>query len=467
VDSQSAQCLFKVLSGPHQGAEVLLSPGSYILGRSDQCDIILSDTWIQDQHLKIDYRPPGLSLLPLAENVFLQGQLLSDKPNPYEFFELITIGTTQLMIGPVDATWPPFSLFEKPTDLPSPPDQVSPSTDSLTDAIAIGNGESMAIDKRIAQPMEVPQKKTGQGWFLNRLPWIAASISFLVAIGFTCLFAIHIYKKGQPPASNAPLSLAPFHEVLKLNAADKNVTLETIQGQIVATGCVQTEKQRLSLRRSLLAVDPRIWVRLYSAESMASAGQALLNEMGLAAQAQAGPTCGHLILSGYVPTAKQLSQVKAHMMQDISGLTHIEDHTLTAEQVVGLATTLLEQHGLLGAIQFVGGPRWMQVQGALTRSQSKQWDNVIWPSLKALINGRVHIQDAISRSNPKEIDRQYFDSEIESVNEGPFGWIGLKNGQKYFAGSVLPSGYTIITLNQNGIVLQRGDDTVTFKPQNL
>ena len=49
--------LLKVFTGPHVGAEILLSDGDYVVGSDDACDVIFSDRFIAPRHAKITLFP--------------------------------------------------------------------------------------------------------------------------------------------------------------------------------------------------------------------------------------------------------------------------------------------------------------------------------------------------------------------------------------------------------------------------
>ena len=57
--------VLKILTGPHVGSEAALSSGVYLLGSGEDCDIILHDTSLTEQHfqLKLDTDTIGLSIL--------------------------------------------------------------------------------------------------------------------------------------------------------------------------------------------------------------------------------------------------------------------------------------------------------------------------------------------------------------------------------------------------------------------
>ena len=50
----------RVLSGPHQGASVALSPGNYCVGRSDRCDVIPGSDRYGFDHRRFDLIVGGI-----------------------------------------------------------------------------------------------------------------------------------------------------------------------------------------------------------------------------------------------------------------------------------------------------------------------------------------------------------------------------------------------------------------------
>ena len=51
--------ILKFLSGPHLGAEVTLTPGEYLIGRGDQCDIVLDDQDLAPVHARLALSAAG------------------------------------------------------------------------------------------------------------------------------------------------------------------------------------------------------------------------------------------------------------------------------------------------------------------------------------------------------------------------------------------------------------------------
>lgn len=107
--------LLKILSGPHQGAEVALDEGELVIGSSQNCDLIISDTLVSGEHLKIVVMESGVSIVPLASPVYYDGEEISkDEYFPVEPFKFISVGSTHFIIGPVEGEWPALSAADIP-----------------------------------------------------------------------------------------------------------------------------------------------------------------------------------------------------------------------------------------------------------------------------------------------------------------------------------------------------------------
>jgi hypothetical protein len=60
---------------------------------------------------------------------------------------------------------------------------------------------------------------------------------------------------------------------------------------------------------------------------------------------------------------------------------------------------------------------------------------------------------------------KFFGGKIDSVNFNHQGldWINIKDGNKYFQGSVLPSGYVIDLIEQDSVTIKNADDVIKLE----
>src|SRR5687768_7650645 len=118
----SADWLLKIISGPHQGAEVALRPGRLVVGSHAECDLVLHDVLVAPQHFALTLENGRVSVEPLEGRVYANGKRLS-AASPVPEFGFVTVGTTHLVLGPGAARWPLLS----PADVPELEKEPAPS----------------------------------------------------------------------------------------------------------------------------------------------------------------------------------------------------------------------------------------------------------------------------------------------------------------------------------------------------
>ena len=92
----------RILTGPHSGAEIVLKPGSYVLGKSEQSDIVLDDDGLAPQHAIITVNEnSSFALTPLAQPVAIADSKVDVDQNALEFKfpQRIVLGSTHLALG--------------------------------------------------------------------------------------------------------------------------------------------------------------------------------------------------------------------------------------------------------------------------------------------------------------------------------------------------------------------------------
>ncbi len=77
---------FRLLTGPHMGAEVVLPEGSISIGSDDSCDIILQDGSVAPRHARLDViqaeSGPSVQIMPLDRNVLVRGESVPSEGMP-------------------------------------------------------------------------------------------------------------------------------------------------------------------------------------------------------------------------------------------------------------------------------------------------------------------------------------------------------------------------------------------------
>lgn len=481
-------CVLKVLSGPHQGAEVLLRPGTYIVGSSEECDFILDDSLFQGQHFKLTFEPPVVTLEMLNGVTFVNGKRVDNEPVEVAFFQFITVGTTQIVIGPDGGGWPLLRAEDAPAlDLSTPkpkeveestaattqeidlvsqevvPDEASPET--LAEAMALASGKSASENESLIGPLPTATKASWRVLLENRM--IQLGTAAILAIGIAGFVFYPEGQKATVVASQPALSIEErskrIQDILRLHHVQDEIKISDTEGHIAVIGYLKKEADRQNLHRAIASEDGKIAFNVQSEENLVSSAQKLMADMGVPVKIEASIALGSIRSSGYVSDAANWQKAKRLLLSDLDHLQKLEDKVLTGDDINQFIRPLLKEKGLTAAIEVTPQDDKIRIVGTLTHSQGEDWDKISM-RLDEYVADQVPIRYALVRSEPQAVTDRYFDASIQSLTTGPFGYVALEGGEKYFTGSVLPSGYVIVSVENDGITLRKGDAEVIFKP---
>lgn len=171
--------LLRILSGPQAGAEALLRPGEYILGRADDCDFILDDANAADHHATLFVTGTAVEVGPLDGPVFLQGRPVEGERAAVANFQVLTIGGTHFCFGPSEGTWP---RIEMPSPGESEGEKAAGESDK-SDKVPgpAGKGDASAAAKRKAAAAKREVKAVGGPSKSRRVLWVAILLLLAVA----------------------------------------------------------------------------------------------------------------------------------------------------------------------------------------------------------------------------------------------------------------------------------------------
>jgi len=105
--------VLRILSGPHEGAEVTLQEQGIMLGKSDACDVILVDETLLDQHASFACKNGTVTCTPAeGARVSVNGTAIT-AATTVQAFQPIVCGATLLAVGPNNVVWPEISTAAK------------------------------------------------------------------------------------------------------------------------------------------------------------------------------------------------------------------------------------------------------------------------------------------------------------------------------------------------------------------
>ena len=173
--SASGLIVFRLFSGPHMGAELVLPAGNQLVGSDDSCDIILQDSSVASRHANIVIGfsgdgAPSVRVTPLDGEILLNGAPLpsdgADIPARTPFFLGLTCMAWSEPGEPADA-WRQVasglqerrSVQERPE--PAEPQREEPVMDLGDPMILLEEGTSVgAMRKRESRKSKLLLTKT-------------------------------------------------------------------------------------------------------------------------------------------------------------------------------------------------------------------------------------------------------------------------------------------------------------------
>ncbi len=407
--------LLKVLSGPHQGAEVSLREGAYLVGSGEDCDIVLSDRLLAARHFELAVAANGIELVPLASPLLVSGAAVSNGRHRWAPFSPITAGATHLVFGPANGSaWPALDTLRLPALLSA--EQPAATT------TASQNGAGKVADETVtAAPAGAPQRPEHRGFSWPRFfPWVVAFTALLALfwIGMRAWLGWQDAAGESPrsPASTAaqqpPPHVEPGRQALealrKLGFVQKAEILKR-NGRATARGYVENAMQRQEAEATVRRLNNGVAATIYSDEETLASCREVIRAYSLPVSLR-GAGIGIVEADGRVESPAAWERARETLSQNVPGLVELRDEKVLT------------------------GP------GAPVR-QTPTAANGSLPSSTAA---------ATKPAAPGPL-------RLVGVRPGQMGYISLLNGRKYFVGAVLPGGLTLVAIEPTGAVFdQRG-----------
>lgn len=452
---QNELYLLKILSGPHQGAEIALRPGEYLVGSSEDCDIILSDHNLAREHFKLIAGDDGIQLTSMGEPLYLGGKSVGEEPLPVEPFEFITAGTTHLVIGPIEGEWPSLS----PED--------APPLEKSTDGEELAEGEGGEVAEGVAVPPPPPagmvdRAKEMLQQYLEHPIYVAykyfiwGGVAALLLVLFATTFTF-VHNPSPPKANIGAVELRVIDDINALSF-DHDLGVKIVEDHVYVYGYVETTRQKRIIQALLEPYGPIVSQRINSEEAMLQSTRDILNQFNLSLDiAVSAP--GRIKVSGYVLDIEKWKRAQSLITQDVAGIEGLDIDIFTGKDVMAKANDVLEETKLLQTVKIIPQAKAVLAQGNIPPEQATDWRKAKRLML-AYLHNSVPFQDRVVLSSSINPDALYFDNQIQSINSEAPGWITLANGERYFEGATIPTGYTIVSITSEGIRLKRGGSEV-------
>lgn len=293
--------ILKIVQGPNAGAEIALLQGVNVkLGRSDECDVILTDQTVPDVACEIEVGAERVMLLLPGGG---QERL---EPLHVKLFE-----TTAIAIGPADAPW----------------------------------GTLIWPDPNEKEPEEVPEteEKPEEKPRFRKLQWAVLIVLVFVVFLEFALWFFWPYLKGPVEKARA-YCLAKYEEWTadKMELAAEPVHRQTLEELATAyqveavvppahsevkpvlKGNLKTRSERLKLTATAYDIHPGCLLELTDDESLRKSSEELLSMLSEGALKVESAENRQLALSGQLKDVEELQRILAAIKADIPHIEKID-----------------------------------------------------------------------------------------------------------------------------------------------
>jgi type III secretion system YscD/HrpQ family protein len=443
AENEDSEFLLKVLSGNHQGAEIVFGYETAAIGSDNTSDVVLSDSLIEPRHVEITFSKEGITAKPLDGKVFVDGKLVKEETVKVEEFQFITIGYTHIVIGPAHQQWPAISAADAPQIEGENEDKKPPEDDKIDDKIQIS-------DAAIVKPKK---KKT----------WIYAGVALVVfAFAISLLIFMSVFSAPEKIVEK-PDTMVLLQNVVREMGLAGDVRVEKVPNGFSVSGYTQSNDELSTLRGKLISIDPGVKRKVYSEEKILSEIGVLLSQVESHPKVQSVSN-GVFVLVGYAGDKDKWAKVRKRILNDVIGIIDLQDEVILPQKAFNLARPVIAKYKLTGKIGIIPQVDGIAIGGLVSSDEEENW-KLAKVQLEKIFGSDVLLKNFVKISDPEVIRQQYFGSEVNSVSisENGMNWIGFKNGTRYMEGATLSNGYSIKEITPDNIVLTKGNQTIILK----
>ena len=483
---ESQGWLLKILSGMHQGAEIALDFGSYTLGQSEECDLVLSDSSLADQQLTLTISEEGLIIQPSNnDTIFCEGAPHNDTFTP-DSFNIINVANINFVIGPEDASWPALKI---PDNQPAQTNQQKiENTDTTNNQQFnlddVASTESKTQENNIVNEAEIPtltnvatSTKKGitflqeiEQWInhhfiTNRNPVLfsAATIS-LFFILFLITFS-WLWKTSNPAQSNYEITKALLSDAQAVvdTFSIENMKLKVLPNHVVLiTGYLDTAETKNKLKKELELDEIPYQFGMFTISAIEKQANELLKSLGYKnlTASRDHKTTGSFILKGYLPKDHDLPQIKHMLRQEIPGLLTIEDQLEYQNTRIKALRTILKNKGLIDRITLLDQHNKVVMKGKLQNiSEGYHFKEAVKEFKRLYDEPKLDFAVTLPSADFATLQPSL---DVKSISIGKIPFVILQNGEKYLEGARLQNGYILDNINIEYLTLLLGDKRIKY-----
>lgn len=450
--SDQDKLLFKILSGTHLGVEVLLAPGRYLVGQSEEADLILTDQMIGDTHAWLEISEDNLRIEPIDQALVIhRGQVIRDESLTLRCYEPVTLGTTRVAIGAPGGDW--SGVFG-----------IGDSTGGVGGQAAtfLRAGTLVQVARQAARrsglrqrlntiwpPRRREQAATGRGL----MTYVVVGMAIGLAPVVLSLTSGTLVESGNGTVESAQarnLDAVERAHLLLTSSGQADVTVaKSEQGEVVLSGFVADRHERSKVLDTLSRNEVRHDASgLRTQQELLSQVNELLAAMDLSRLQATYLGQGRIEVSGYVAEKSHWEQAEQVLRRDLQFLGPIVARIDTLASRKEALERMVKAAGIDNPVQVARARDGaLQVSGMLSAPEMEKWRAVVARFIEK------YGEYPRIRSRVDDIG-SVLGMEIQGVVISPdASYVILGDGRRYMEGAVTDNGYTIELIEYDRLVL--------------
>ena len=430
MTKQNIQYVVKVLSGVNQGATAVLRNASgVVIGRSVGCDIIFNGANVADRHVAVELDGTRIRLTPLAQPVYVDGKDVGSREVILRPNQLVNIGVVDFTIADKNQPWP----------------SINKSTGKVvTQRLGLSDRQSNTGSNGRSSNV----KKSSRTSLLTN-PWLWLALLTMV------LANVHYLTRdygGIPGVLGFKKTVKQqISEVINVDSYPSLYIKHLKNGATELKGYVATEAEKRRAEEQALSINPAILLHVFVDAEIERNARKIAQSLGESEISFSTLEHGRLKATGLAESRSKWLSIKDNIRTDVQGVTSINDDEVRNLNEMFLAIERkVSTESYSDRINLELRKGTILVKGKLTKSEKERWIEIKGKFLKNSFYPFKFRE--ILRTPDADIKLS-----IRSVSVGDVPYVVSKEGNKYFQGSHVGSGYYIEAIADDHVLLKNNN----------
>ncbi len=433
-----------------------LAPGPYLVGSSDECDIILSDPGVAPKHLLMEVGEEQVRLVPQQGEIAGPDGVVDKEGYECGLYQPFSVGDAYLAVGRREEPWPRLTI--EPSAVETNP------TKETTEQETAQKGAEPDEEQ---ETQEDGATTTVSSPFLHRTVATASVMLILLLI----LLALWLHGEQNHLRPDPGILKERISSILKRSGFTA-VKVETgPTGSLMVTGFVPDTKTLEEVEKELESIAPGTSVELVPMDHIKREVRELLGLYGFKNLEVHTKSSGKVSIWGVAGSPRDYQRAIKTIKEDLPLIKEIEDMTVGPDEIRSYAKKALGKMGISSRVVPLVYRDSLVLRGP--------WNDPalgkIWPEIKREISSayQVSVRKQIGIASDQTVS-----PHVSNCNSNPLGgckvvgavtgkrgYVVLDQGDKFFLGSMAPGGCVLKEISSSRLVFDCGNcDSVKMMP---